>query len=192
MSEKLSKLLNVPRMERESEEPCVTFVGIAGAGKSTLGLALAERLGWAHVDTDRLLETFYGCPLQQIMDSVGLEAFLAAEEHQIRHLNLNRAVVSTGGSVVYSEAAVAQLKKLGPIIHLHVGFATFEHRVGDACDRALCIGEKTRRELYDERLPLYRAAADFTVETDQLDPHDSLEHIASWLAGQGIAPGGDQ
>jgi shikimate kinase len=186
MGNELSKLVRVPRMERESEERCVSLVGIAGAGKSTLGEALGRRLGWAHVDTDRLLEAYYGVPLQEIMDNAGLEGFLAAEEHLAANLRLNRTVISTGGSVVYSAAAVARLRELGPVVHLHVGLGTFEARVGDGSGRGLAIGEKTRAELWAEREPLYRAAADLALATDELSPDECLERLAAWLAERGI------
>ena len=46
-----------------TEDKCVTLIGMAGAGKSTVGRAVAERLGWAYVDTDHLIESTYGARL---------------------------------------------------------------------------------------------------------------------------------
>ncbi len=186
MSQNLSKLMHTPHIERVSHEPCITLIGIAGAGKSTLGTLLAKHLDWAHLDTDRLIESYYGLPLQQLLDSLGMEKFLEIEEHQLINLKLNRAVVSTGGSVVYSNLAVRHLKALGPVVFLQISLSAFVSRVGDANGRGLCIGNKTREELYLERLPLYRAAADFTVTTDEHSPEDCTEMIINWLATQNI------
>ena len=181
--------MRVPRMERISEEPCLTLIGIAGAGKSTLGAMLAERLGWANADTDRLLEAYYALPLQNLLDESGLEHFKELEEHLVCTLQLSRTVVSTGGSVVYSERAVRHLKAMGPVIHLSIAPETCSARVGDGNGRGLCIGDKTHADLYRERQPLYEAAADFTVHTDQHSPAQCLDLIMDWLALQGIPAG---
>ncbi|MDD4733121.1 MAG: shikimate kinase, partial [Desulfovibrio sp.] len=106
--------------ETENKKRCVTLVGIAGAGKSTVGRLLARALNWAHVDTDQLLEAYYGLPLQDLLDGVGLEKFLELEEHQVANLGIQRSVISTGGSVVYGPKAVERIQALGPVVHLHV------------------------------------------------------------------------
>ncbi len=102
----------------ETPRRCLSLIGMAGAGKSTLGALLARRLDWAHLDTDRLLESYYGLPLQQLLDSVGLETFLQLEEHQVGSLGAQRVVISTGGSVVYSRRAVDRLRMRGPVVFL--------------------------------------------------------------------------
>ena len=53
-----------------TEDKCVTLIGMAGAGKSTVGRAVAERLGWAYVDTDHLIESTYGARLQDVTDII--------------------------------------------------------------------------------------------------------------------------
>ncbi|MEF2145739.1 MAG: homoserine kinase [Desulfovibrionaceae bacterium] len=166
----------------KNETRCVTLVGIAGAGKSTVGRLLAEALGWAHVDTDKLIEAYYGLPLQDLLDKVGLEKFLELEEHQISLLGVQRAVVSTGGSVIYGPKGMARLQEIGPVLYLHVEPETFTARVDAAPNRGLAIGDKTREELYAERLPLYRAAAHATFPTDKPSPQQTVRQILDWLA----------
>ncbi len=161
---------------------CLSLVGMAGAGKSTLGRLLAEGLGWAHLDTDKLLEAYYGLPLQQLLDRVGLASFLELEEHQVGVLGVQRAVVSTGGSVVYSPRAVERLRLLGPVVFLEIGLAAFLERVGRGDDRGLARAPgKSFEDLYYERQPLYLAAADFTVRTDQGDPASCARTILDWF-----------
>jgi len=167
---------------RISETACVSLIGMAGAGKSTLGRLLAERLGWAHLDTDRLIEAYYGLPLQELLDGLGLEAFLKAEETLVSMLGVRRAVISTGGSVVYGPAAMERLKLLGPLIHLEISLPTFLGRVGDAGNRGLAMAPGlTREDLYRERQPLYQAAADFSLSTDTTDRMAGVERILAWL-----------
>lgn len=169
-----------PRLQ---ETGCVSLIGMAGAGKSTLGRLLAEKLGWAHLDTDRLMEAYYGMDLQDLLDGLGLAAFLKAEETLVSLLGVRRAVISTGGSVVYGPAAVERLKLLGPVVHLSISLETFLRRVGNAGSRGLAMAPGlTREDLYHERQPLYLAAADFTLSTDRSDRKASLECLHAWLA----------
>lgn len=167
-----------PIQREEVKRPCITLVGMAGAGKSTLGGLLARRLDWSQLDTDRYMESYYGLSLQRIMDTYGLEDFLRIEERLVSELNLTRTVISTGGSVIYGPEAVRRLKELGPVVLLDIDEATFFERVGDGENRGLAIGPgKTMRDLYNERLPLYRKAADLTVRTDQCAPEECVDQI---------------
>jgi shikimate kinase len=168
---------------RISDEQCVSLIGIAGAGKSTLGKALAARLGWAHLDTDSLIEATWGQPLQGIMDERGLEGFLAVEEAVVATLGVKRAVISTGGSVVYSRRAVERLKSLGPVIHLRIDLDTFLDRVRDASGRAFVRPSgKSLADVYAEREPLYLQACDFQICTDKSGLDDCVNECADRLA----------
>lgn len=159
-------------------QPCITLVGMAAAGKSTLGEMLANRLGWGQLDTDRFMESYYAMPLQAIMDTYGLEEFLRIEEQLVSELGLTRTVISTGGSVIYGPRAVAKLKGLGKMVLLDIDEATFLERVGDGENRGLAIAPgSTMSDLYNERQPLYRAAADIVVRTDRHTPEECVDQI---------------
>ena len=73
-----------------TEDKCVTLIGMAGAGKSTVGRAVAERLGWAYVDTDHLIESTYGARLQDVTDALDKERFLDVEARVIQSLRMQR------------------------------------------------------------------------------------------------------
>lgn len=166
-------------LERDpSPQPCITLVGMATAGKSTLGEMLAERLGWGQLDTDRYMESYYAMSLQAIMDTYGLEEFLRIEERLVSELGLTRTVISTGGSVIYSAKAIERLKSLGKVVLLDIDEATFFERVGDGKDRGLAIAPgASMSDLYNERQPLYRAAADIVVRTDRHTPEECVDQI---------------
>ena len=168
---------------RITDEQCVSLIGIAGAGKSTLGKALAARLDWAHLDTDRLIEATLGQPLQIVMDERGLTGFLAVEEAVVSTLGVKRAVISTGGSVVYSRKAVERLKSLGPVIHLRIELDTFLGRVRDASGRAFVRPDgRSLADVYAEREPLYLKACDFHVCTDRAGLDECVNQCADRLA----------
>lgn len=179
----LSRASNVafePIQRDPVPQPCITLVGMAAAGKSTLGEKLAQRLGWGQLDTDRYMESYYAMPLQEIMDTFGLEEFLRIEEHLVSDLTLTRTVISTGGSVIYSAKAMERLKSLGKVVLLDIDESTFLDRVGNAENRGLAIAPgTTMSDLYNERQPLYRAAADIVVRTDRHTPDECVDQILS-------------
>ena len=119
--------------------PCIILIGMAGAGKSTVGGVLARELGWAFLDSDHLIEALYGARLQDVTDALGKEAFLDAECTVIRAIKANRTVIGTGGSVVYREEAMRHLAKLGPIVHLDLPLAVIEERIARNPQRGLAI-----------------------------------------------------
>ncbi len=155
---------------------------MAGAGKTTLGRALALRLGWALVDTDRLMEAHWGGPLQALMDRFGLAGFLRAEEDVVARLWLWRTVVATGGSVIYGASAIRRLRELGPVVYLRVRVSTVCERVRDARGRGLARRPgQSLEQLYAEREPLYQAAADLTLDMDDCSIDNALERLRPWL-----------
>jgi len=164
------------------KKPCISLIGMAGSGKSTLGRLLSQSLSWAHVDTDRLLEAWWGTNLQSIRDHLGLKGFLQAEEKIVLDLRLNRCVISTGGSVVYSAPAMDYLKSLGPIIYLHSELQTILERVQNLSTRGLAMDKgQTLEDIYMQRKPLYEQYADFVVSTDQNSPQKCVQLIEQWL-----------
>lgn len=163
---------------------CLTLIGIAGAGKSTLAPLLAAKLGWEWLDTDRLIEATHGESLQAIMDAVGTEEFLRIEEQVVSRLSAQRCVISTGGSVIYSEKAMQRLRLLGSIVFLDICLPVFKQRVGGAEGRAfVCPPGKCLDDVYAERKPLYAKWADFTVCTDGVPPEAAVRRIIDNVKG---------
>lgn len=170
---------------RQTDEGCVTLIGMAGAGKTTVGKALAKQLGWAHMDTDQLVEAFFGRPLQDVFDALGRDGFIRAEEEIVAQVGAKRVVISTGGSVIYGPLAMERLKSLGPLVHLDPGVQATCARVGGAHGRGLAIADgQTVRDLYNERKPLYEQAAALTVDTASESPEDCAKRIVLWLANR--------
>lgn len=165
-----------------SEDCSVSLIGMAGAGKSTLAPLLAAILGWEHIDTDSVVEAYYGRSLQDIVDRLGVPEFRKAEEYILSSLGVVRTVVSTGGSVIYGPGAMERLKGLGPVVYLRIGLETCLRRVGGGEGRGLArMPGQTLEDLYAERMPLYEKYADFSVDTDRCSPQECAELICNWL-----------
>ncbi|WP_320170969.1 homoserine kinase [Maridesulfovibrio sp.] len=167
----------------EFSEGCsVILIGMAGAGKSTLAPLLAEKLGWGHIDTDLVVEAYYGRPLQDIVDLLGVPDFRKAEDYILSSLGVVRTVVSTGGSVVYGPAAMERMKSLGPVIFLRIDKETCLARVGGGVGRGLArMPGQTIEDLFMERMPLYEKYADFVVDTDRFTPEECAGQVHRWL-----------
>lgn len=147
--------------------PCIILIGMAGAGKSTLGKKLARKLVFGHVDTDHILEAWWGMDLQTLTESLSREHFLHTEARIIQSLDIKRAVISTGGSVIYNPDSMQHLKSLGSCVYLKAGVAVIKQRIARAPLRGLAITPgQSIEDLYREREPLYAAAADVTIPTD--------------------------
>ncbi len=167
----------------------IILIGMAGSGKTTIGKALAHRLGLAHVDTDHLLEAWWGIQLQQLRDRLGLEGFLEAEKKCVQGLILEDCVISTGGSVVYRAEAMRALQALGPIIGLTAGFPAIAERIARNPHRGLAIAEgQTLEDLYRERQDLYQSWSDLCIATDTHPIAACVQTIEEWLHGQKEGP----
>ena len=161
---------------------CLVLIGMPCSGKSTLGRLISKKTGWAWVDTDYLLESWWGMPLQVIRDRLGLDGFLSAEQEMISSLKSYRTVISTGGSVVYSPRAMAVLAELGRIAFLRAGIETIKMRLTDHSTRGLAVRPgQTLEDVFRARSPLYEKYAGLIVDTDGCGPEKSADLIIKWL-----------
>lgn len=157
-----------------------------GAGKSTIGVLLAKALSRDFVDTDLLIQAAEGRGLQEMIDSDGLDDFLAIEERHILALNAHGAVIATGGSVVYSEEAMRHLKLNGTVVYLQMPLSDLEARITDMDSRGVVIAPwQSLTDLYHERLPLYEHFADITIDCAGLSHGQMVAQLMSALNAQG-------
>jgi shikimate kinase len=160
----------------------VILIGMPGAGKSTVGVLLAKRIGVAFLDTDILIQTAEGCHLRQIIAERGLDGFRRIEERYLLTVPPDCGVVATGGSAVYSEPAMAHLSTLGPVVYLQIGLALLKNRLGNLDERGvLRMPGQTIDMLYRQRAPLYRQYAHIIVSTAGITPDQVVTAILNDL-----------
>lgn len=159
----------------------LTLIGMPGSGKSAVGKILAQRLGWNFVDTDRCIELDYGMKLQEVIDRVGAGRFGRIEEETVLKLEpAEHTVISTGGSVVYSEAAMRHLASLSTVIFLDLPVEALHGHIALEAPRGIVgLSEGGLEELYEQRFPLYRKYADMVVLLDTGTPEKAATRVLS-------------
>ena len=162
----------------------ITLIGMPGAGKSTLGVVLAKRLGYRFVDTDLLLQEGTGMLLSDLIERRGIEGFIEEENKLLAGLRCSHHVIATGGSAVYSEQGMENLKKLGRVVFIDIDMTELPKRLHtDLFTRGVVIRSgSTLQNLYDERRPLYQKYADITVNTVGLSTLEAVELLSDAIA----------
>ena len=160
----------------------IIFIGMPASGKSTVGVVVAKRLGYGFVDTDLLIQAQEKKLLKEIIAEVGNEGFLQIENQVNRDVNVERSVISPGGSVVYCEEAMNHFKEIGPVVYLQVPFETINQRISNAKNRGVVLKEgQTLKDLYDERTALFEKYADYTISEEGLSLEETIDEVLDLL-----------
>lgn len=142
----------------------IILIGMPGAGKSTIGVVLAKRLGYHFMDCDLLIQDATKKRLFEIIAESGTDGFLRIEEETICSIETEGTVIATGGSAVYGKSAIRHLKETGIAVYLQLSCQEISERLGDLEKRGVTLKEgQTLSDLYTERVPLYEEAADVTL-----------------------------
>lgn len=142
----------------------ISFIGMAGCGKTTIGKALSIKLSLSFVDTDQLIENEFKQSLENIKQSKGYKFLRQAEEGIILGLSNDVEIISTGGSAVYSECAMSHLKSFSKLIYISTPLNIIKERIGIGQGRGFAAPDgMSIEEVYNERSPLYSKWADETV-----------------------------
>ncbi len=164
----------------------VFLVGMMGAGKSTVGKALARRLGRAFVDCDREIVERTGVPIATIFEIEGEEGFRRRESQVLAELAARRgAVVATGGGAVLAEENRRTMRASGTVIYLRVSLDHLHERTRrDTARPLLATGDRraTLGALLEKRDPFYREAADLVVDSGAQSPGTLAQRVIDALA----------
>lgn len=170
----------------------VVLVGFMCSGKSTVGPALAARLGWAHLDLDREIERREGRSVARIFAEAGEARFRALEAEATAGLaGRERLVLSPGGGWITNPALLAAMGPYTLSVWLQVTPETVVARsAATPGERPLLRAPDPLaevRRLLAEREPLYRRAS-LAVPTDGRDPAGVVSHIMGEIRRRGVAP----
>ena len=158
------------------------LIGMPGVGKSTIGVILSKELGFQFVDSDLLIQKQEKRLLKQIIEEEGIDGFIRIENQVNCSIAPQRAVVATGGSVVYGREAMEHFKKTGKIIYLKLSYESLKKRLGNLHGRGVIIREgQTLLDIYRERISLYEQYADLIIDEENKDIEATLQTIVDNL-----------
>ena len=159
-------------------QPNIVLIGMPGSGKSTVGIILAKMTSRDFVDTDDLILAAEGRTLQDIVDAEGYTVLRKIEERILLKLDCFNFVIATGGSAVYSHAAMMHLKSNGVVVFLNVELPVLESRIHDFATRGLVKRpDQSLEDLFEERFVLYAKYADVTIECKDFSQKEVCEEI---------------
>lgn len=160
----------------------IILIGMPGAGKSTVGVVLAKKLGLSFTDSDLVIQQRTGKLLHQLIEEKGEAGFLMLENEINASLEPKGQVVATGGSAVYGREAMEHLGKRGRVIYLKLPYEELKERLSDLHQRGVVLKKGyTLRDLYEEREPLYEKYADITIDCGQKQIREIVEEISKKL-----------
>tara|TARA_B100001287_G_scaffold273877_1_gene278165 strand:+ start:722 stop:1228 length:507 start_codon:yes stop_codon:yes gene_type:complete len=159
----------------------ISLIGMAGAGKTSVGHALAKKISYKFIDTDKVIEDTHKSSLQGLLETHGYLKLREIEEREVLGLSIDRSIISTGGSVVYGSEAMNFLKKNSTIIYLEMSLEQIFERNINFSDRGFTKHpDQSIEEVFAERTKLYKKYEDLTV-TNNAEIDDCVSLIIDSL-----------
>ena len=164
----------------------IVLVGMMGAGKTTTGFGLAQKLGLKFIDSDREIERLEGGNVSSIFNEKGEEYFKTIERKTINKiLNTNKPqVLSIGGNAFDDEIIREKIKEKAISIFLEVDLDILVERVKRRNNRPVLESgdkEEIMRELYESKMPIY-TKADVSINTTYLTREVSINVILKLIS----------
>ncbi len=167
----------------------IVLIGYRGSGKSAVGRALADRLGWPLIDTDALIEQSAGMSIREIFERRGEASFRELESRAIADVaRRDRQIISLGGGAILREENVAAVKSSGRLIWLTAPPEVLWERIcrdtatrSSRPDLTPAGGLQEVRDVLSRRTPDYERAADIQVDTGGQSVVEIVDRVLHWL-----------
>jgi shikimate kinase len=165
--------------------PPIILIGPPGAGKTSVGKALAKKLSLNFLDSDKVVEEKSGKSIPEIFITDGEPAFREMERAVVIDLIENQdGVIALGGGSVMDLEVSKKLLPMANVVFLDVSISNAAPRVGFNRDRPLLLGNPRQQwiALMEKRRSTYEALAKARVSTDNKKPVEVVEEIVKELA----------
>ena len=160
----------------------IVLIGMPGVGNCTIGVILAKSWGYKFIDADIVIQQEEGRLLREIINSEGVEGFIQVENRVNASLDCHKAVIATGGSVVYGKEAMEHLQQIGKVVYLKVDYEIINQRLDNLKGRGVVLKEgQDLKALYEERIPLYEKYADIVVDENHCNIEETVEKLVKLL-----------
>ena len=158
----------------------IILIGMPGAGKSTIGVVLAKKIGYEFIDSDIVIQNRYKKNLQELINDYGTDGFEKIENDVNKSLNPQNSVIATGGSAIYGKEAMEHFDSIGTVVYLNLPYEEIEQRLGNLEERGVTIKKgQTLKDLYNERTPLYKKYANLTIDCQGKTIREIVEEISA-------------
>ena len=168
-----------------TEPDRILLVGMMGAGKTTVGRALATRLEYGYMDSDHQVESRTGQTVRQIFETRGEAAFREEERHALEEALAGEGpmVISVAGGAVLDPDNRKRLGHAGLVVWLEASPSVLARRVVGAGHRPL-LGDDPQEaltRLYRDRVPHYEELADLVINVEERTPEQAVQEIVDHL-----------
>ena len=169
----------------------IYLIGYMGTGKTTVGNLLSSKLSLPLLEMDEILTDRFSMSISEIFDAFGEDAFRSAEEDLLEEISTmeNPSIVSCGGGVILSDNNRRILRESGTTVLLQADPMEIFKRLQNNNTRPLLSGgnklEKISK-IYEERLPLYKEAAEIIIDTDNKTPEEIVAYQPRFISETNI------
>lgn len=160
----------------------IVLIGYRGTGKSAVGELLSERLGMRCISMDAAIVKKTGMSIPEIVNQFGWSKFRDIESEVARDLaGLDNVIIDTGGGVIERSENIDILQANSHIIWLKASVDVIVSRIQKGTERPALTSGKTFteevKEVLEQRDPKYRSAAQYEINTDELNPQQVTDRV---------------
>ena len=157
----------------------ITLIGMPGCGKSTIAKLLEKNYKYSLIDLDTKIEQKKNMKLIEIINKYGNERFTEIEKETYYSIEMHKQkniILSPGGSIIYKNKVMKDIKKNSFVIYLYVDFEELQNRLGDYKKRGIIFKKnQTLKNLYDLRHPIYKSYSDYMINTTGLSLENTIK-----------------